>query len=87
MSKKTFAEFNAIPSYKFDSFVFAVDKETFKQIRGKEPDKYDKNDLVDDRYNISPDDLFTYGMNEEELKEYLETRDKEYKIKIEIKKL
>ena len=44
MSKKTFAEFNAIPSYRFDSFVFAVDKETFKQIRGKEPDKYDNQD-------------------------------------------
>lgn len=87
MYKQTF-EFNAIPSGDFDAFTFAVNKETFKQIKDEEPDKYDKNDFHKNRYNIYPDDLFMYKLDKEGIIEYLKREgNKEYKIKIEIEEI
>lgn len=56
MSKKF--EFDAIPSGDYESFCFAVDRETYIKIEGQEPGKRDKNLFNKGLFNIYPDIFF-----------------------------
>lgn len=55
MSKKH--SFDAIPSGDYESFCFDVDKETFINIKGEEPDKFDRSYFNKGKYRIYPSDL------------------------------
>lgn len=51
--------FKAIPSGDHESFCFDVDRETYVQIVGDEPDEmYDKSVFNEDMYRIYPDQFF-----------------------------
>lgn len=62
-------EKRVIPNHKFiarvsgdhECFTFAVTKEVYKKIKGKNPDKYAKNDFHKDLYNLYPNDIFGIG--------------------------
>jgi len=53
-------KFNAVLSGDCECFTFAVTKDVYKQIKGKDPDKYAKNRFYKGLYNIYPDDIFGY---------------------------
>lgn len=68
-------EFEAICSGDYECFTFAVDKDTYIRILGKEPDSLDKNSFFEGLYDIYPSELFeNYGE---------EKRKKSFKIEIE----
>jgi len=58
-------EFEAIPSGDHECFTFAVDKETFVRITGKEPDKYDKSHFDEGLYDLYPSEIFERDVNGE----------------------
>lgn len=81
-------EFVAKPSGDYESFVFAVDKKTFKKIKGIKPSGHDKNDFYKGKYNLYPDSLFMNGLSVEEVLEYLGGgKRSDYKITIKIEEL
>ena len=43
-----------------ECFVFIVDRDTFKFIKGQAPDGFDENSFYEGKYNIYPDDVFRY---------------------------
>lgn len=51
-------EFKGIPSGDYESFCWDVSLETFKQIKGTNPDKFDKSYFNEGKYRIYPDDFF-----------------------------
>jgi len=73
---KTFT-FNGIPSGDYESFVFAVSKETYKRIMGKNPTKFDKSPFCKGKYIIYPNTFFTKDIDNK-------GEDKELIIKIEV---
>jgi hypothetical protein len=50
-------KFEGIPSGDSESFCWDVDIETFRNIKGKEPKKYDKSMVSEELYRIYPNDF------------------------------
>jgi len=50
-------KFSAILSGDYECFTFAVTRAVYKQIKGKNPDRYVKNRLHKDLYDIYPGDI------------------------------
>lgn len=68
-------KFKAIPSGDYEAFTFAVSKEDYIKITGKEPRDLDKNDFNENKYNLYPDNLF----------DLMDSNNKEFEIEIIIK--
>lgn len=49
--------FEGIPSGDIECFTWAVDRETFIRITGRDPDKYDRNRFHDDLYDLYPNQI------------------------------
>lgn len=78
-------KFKAICSGDYEVFCFAVSKEDYKKIKGKEPHKLDKDIFNRNKYKIYPNDLF--GEPYDDIDEYIKSKDKEYEIEIKIKEV
>ena len=51
-------QFKGMPSGDYESFCWDVSLETFKQIKGINPDEFDKSCFNKEQYKIYPNDLF-----------------------------
>lgn len=56
--------FNAIPSGDYEAFTFAVTKEDYIKLIGKEPEKVNKNKFHKNRYDVYFEDLIGYATKE-----------------------
>lgn len=63
-------EFEAYYSGDWECFVFAVDKEIYKKIKGEEPDEFNQNDFIEkeELYNLYPNEILPSGFSDIQIK-------------------